>query len=84
MWTTVAVNMLLGLFVLAGWLNRRHPCTGGCSWRPAGGMLWSLLAILDIGLVLVWAGVGYVHLLAVGERIGRRIADKRDDGSDGV
>jgi hypothetical protein len=83
-WTTVGVNALLGLFATAGWLNRPHSCSGGCSWRPAGGMLWVVLTILDVGLVLVWAGVGYVHLLAVGERIGRRIAEKRDGGSDSL
>jgi hypothetical protein len=82
-WTTVGVNALLGLFALAGWLNRPRPCPGGCSWRPAGGMLWVILAILDVGLVLVWAGVGYAHLTVVGERIGRRIADRRDGGSNG-
>jgi hypothetical protein len=83
-WTTVGVNALLGLFALMGWLNRLRSCPGGCSWRPAGGMLWVVLAILDVGLALVWAGVGYMHLVAVGERIGRRIADRRDGGSDGV
>lgn len=81
-WTTVGVNAVLGLLALTGWLNRSLSCQGGCSWRPAGGMLWVLLTILDVGLALVWAGVGYVHLIAVGERIGRRIADKRDGGSD--
>jgi hypothetical protein len=81
-WTTVGVNALLGLLALTGWLNRPHSCLGGCSWRPAGGMLWVVLAILDVGLALVWAGVGYVHLIAVGEGIGRRIADRRDGRSD--
>jgi hypothetical protein len=81
-WTTVGVNALLGVFALTGWLNRPHSCPGGCSWRPVGGMLWVVLAILDVGLALVWTGVGYVHLIAVGERIGRRIADRRDGGSD--
>lgn len=82
-WTTLGVNALLGLLALSGWMNRPQSCQSGCSWRPAGGMLWVLLAILDVGLVLVWAGVGYLHLVALGERIGRRIADKRDAGSDG-
>ncbi len=81
-WTTVGVNAILGLFALTGWANRPHSCPGGCSWRPAGGTLWVVLAIVDVGLVLVWAGLGYVHLLTVGERIGRRIADRRDGGSD--
>jgi hypothetical protein len=79
---TVGVNLLLALLTLAGWLARPDPCTDACSWRPAGGMLWVVLVVLDVGLVLVWAGVGYVHLLAIGERIGRRMADRRE-GPDG-
>jgi len=75
---TVGVNLLLGLLALAGWVARPDPCTGACSWRPAGGMLWVALVVLDVGLLLVWAGVGYVHLLAVGERMGRRISDRRE------
>lgn len=77
-WVTVGTNVAIGLLTLAGWLARPVSCSGGCQWRPAGGMLWVLLALIDVGLVLLWAGVGYLHLQAVGERIGRRIADKRD------
>jgi hypothetical protein len=44
-----------------------------------GGMLWVLLAIVDVGLVLIWAGIAYLYLVGVGERIGRRLSD-RDDG----
>jgi hypothetical protein len=39
-------------------------------------MLWVLLAVIDVGLVLIWAGIGYVYLVGVGQRIGRRISDK--------
>ena len=79
---TLAVNGLLALFTLTGWLGRPNPCGTGCSWRPAGGMLWVFLALIDVGLVLIWAGVGYLHLVAVGERIGKRIAARRDgDGT---
>jgi hypothetical protein len=31
--------------------------------------------IVDVGLVLIWAGIGYLHLVGVGQRIGRRISD---------
>jgi len=79
---TVGVNLLLVLLALAGWAVRPNPCTGSCSWRPAGGMLWIVLAVLDVGLVLLWAGVGYLHLVAVGERIGRRISDRRQGSDD--
>jgi len=82
MWVTIGTNLTLGLLTLAGWLARPVSCPGGCSWRPAGGMLWLFLALIDVGLVLLWAGVGYLHLQAVGDRIGRRIADKRDAGGD--
>jgi hypothetical protein len=82
-WITVGVNALLGLFTLAGWLGRPTSCAGGCSWRPIGGMLWVLLAIVDVGLVLIWAGIGYLYLVRVGERIGRRFSDDRDDGEQG-
>jgi len=83
-WVTVGVNGLLGLFTLAGWLGRPSPCGEGCTWRPAGGILWVALALVDVGLVLVWAGVGYLHLHAVGERIGQRLSDRRDgNGSAG-
>ena len=75
---TIVVNLLLGLLALAGWVARPDPCTGTCSWRPAGGLLWVMLVVLDVGLLLVWAGVGYLHLLAIGERIGHRISERRD------
>jgi hypothetical protein len=78
-WLTVGVNALLGVLTLAGWFGRPVSCSGGCSWRPMGGMLWVLLAIVDVGLLLVWAGIGYLYLVGVGERIGRRLSD-RDDG----
>ncbi len=81
-WTTVGTNVLLGLLVLAGWVARARSCPGGCSWRPEGGVLWVLLVVIDVGLVLVWAGVGYLHLQAVGERIGRRIAQRRGDNAE--
>jgi hypothetical protein len=77
-WVTVGVNALLGFFTLAGWFARPISCDGGCSWRPIGGMFWVLLAIVDVGLVLIWAGIGYLYLVGIGERIGRRISDKRD------
>ena len=77
-WTTIGTNLLLGLFTFAGWLARPSSCPDGCSWRPIGGMLWIVLALIDVGLVLVWAGIGYLHLQAIGERIGRRIAERRD------
>jgi hypothetical protein len=79
LWLTVGVNASLGAFTLSGWVGRPRGCPGGCSWRPAGGMLWVLLAIIDVGLVLIWAGVGYAYLVSVGERIGRRISGPRDD-----
>ncbi len=83
-WLTVGVNGLLALFTLAGWLGRPSPCGEGCSWRPAGGMLWVFLALIDVGLVLIWAGVGYLHLQAIGERIGKRISQRHDrDGEPG-
>ena len=78
-WLTVGVNAMLGVLTLAGWIGRPTSCAGGCSWRPLGGMLWVLLAIVDVGLVLIWAGIGYLYLVGVGERIGRRLSD-RDDG----
>lgn len=77
-WVTIGTNVALGLLALAGWLAKPVSCPGGCSWQPAGGMLWVLLVLIDVGLALLWAGVGYLHLQAVGERIGSRIADKRD------
>jgi hypothetical protein len=73
-WATIGVNALLGLFTLAGWFGRPTSCDGGCSWRPLGGMLWVLLAIVDVGLVLIWAGIGYLYLVGVGQKIGRRIS----------
>jgi hypothetical protein len=79
LWMTIGVNALLGLFTLSGWFGRPHGCSGGCSWRPAGGMLWVLLVIADVGLTMVWASIGYGRLVSVGERIGRRLSDKDDD-----
>lgn len=73
----MGVNALLGSLALAGWLGRPMSCDGGCSWRPSGGMLWVLLAVIDVGLVLIWAGIGYVYLVGVGQRIGRRISARR-------
>jgi hypothetical protein len=73
-WVTIGVNALLGLFTFAGWFGRSTSCGGGCSWRPLGGMLWVLLAIVDVGLVLIWAGIGYLYLVGVGQKIGRRIS----------
>ena len=81
-WTTIGTNFLLGLFALAGWLGRPKPCPDGCSWRPIGGMLWVFLVVIDVGLVLFWAGMGYLRLQAMGERIGRRIAERRDGNAD--
>ncbi len=75
-WVTVGVNALLGLFALAGWYGRPASCDGGCPWRPIGGMLWVSLAVIDVGLVMIWAGIGYLYLVRVGQRIGRRISDK--------
>jgi hypothetical protein len=77
-WVTVVVNAVLALFTLAGWFGRPTSCGGGCTWRPIGGMLWVILAIIDVGLVLIWAGIGYLYLVGVGQRIGRRIADKHE------
>lgn len=77
-WVTVGVNAVLALFTLAGWFGRPTSCDGGCPWRPIGGMLWVLLAIVDVGLVLIWAGLGYLYLVRVGEGIGHRISDRRD------
>jgi hypothetical protein len=82
LWLTIGVNGLLALFTLAGWLGRPNPCGEGCTWRPAGGILWVFLVVVDVGLILVWAGVGYLHLLAVGERIGRRISAGRDESDE--
>ncbi len=83
-WVTIGVNALLGLFTLAGWFGRPASCPGGCSWRPIGGMLWVLLVIVDVGLVMVWGGIGYGYLVRVGERIGRRLSDDPDhEGDDG-
>jgi hypothetical protein len=42
-------------------------------------MLWVLLAIVDVGLVSIWAGIGYVYLVGVGERIGRKFSSDEDD-----
>ncbi len=81
-WITIGVNAVLGLFTLAGWFGRPSSCEGGCSWRPIGGMLWVILVIIDIGLLLIWAGIGYLHLVGIGQRIGRRISDKREDDRD--
>ena len=81
-WVTIAVNALLGLLTLAGWFGRPSPCDGGCSWRPSGGTVWVFLAVVDIGLVLLWAGIGYLYLVGVGERIGRRISNDRDEEPD--
>jgi hypothetical protein len=78
-WATIGVNAILGVFTLSGWAGRPQGCTGGCSWRPAGGMLWVLLVILNVGLAMVWASIGYGRLVAVGERIGQQISKKRDD-----
>ena len=79
---TIGVNALLGLLILAGWYGRPSSCDGGCSWRPIGGTLWVLLAIVDVGLVLIWAGIGYLYLVGVGERIGRRLSDRGDGDRD--
>jgi Ni,Fe-hydrogenase I cytochrome b subunit len=81
-WLTIGVNAMLALLTLAGWIGRPTSCSGGCSWRPMGGMLWVLLAIVDVGLVLIWAGIGYLYLVGVGERIGRRLSDRRDGRQD--
>lgn len=81
LWATIGVNTLLAALTLAGWYGRPTSCPGGCSWRPLGGMLWVVLAIVDVGLVLIWAGLGYVYLVGVGERIGRRIS-RKDQGRD--
>lgn len=75
-WVTIGVNALLGSLTLAGWFGRPTSCDGDCSWRPVGGMLWVLLAMVDVGLVLIWAGIGYLYLVGVGERIGRRMSDR--------
>src|SRR5205809_2414718 len=77
-WVTVGVNAVLGVFTLSGWVGRPQGCAGGCSWRPGGGMLWVILVIVDVGLAMVWASIGYGHLVSVGERIGRRISAKDD------
>ncbi len=73
---------MLGLFTLAGWFGRPSSCVGGCSWRPIGGMLWVILVIIDIGLVLIWAGIGYLYLVGIGQRIGERISDKHEGDRD--
>jgi hypothetical protein len=76
------VNAALVLLTLAGWFGREISCVGGCSWRPVGGMLWVILAIVDVGLVLIWAGVGYLYLVGVGQRIGRKISERGDGEPD--
>ena len=81
-WITIGVNAVLGLFILAGWFGRPSSCDGGCSWRPIGGMVWVILVIIDIGLVLIWAGIGYLYLVGIGQRIGQRISDKRERDRD--
>jgi hypothetical protein len=81
-WLTVGVNAMLAVLTLAGWFGRPTSCAGGCSWRPMGGMLWVLLAIIDVGLILIWAGIGYLYLVGVGERIGRRLSDRDDREQD--
>jgi hypothetical protein len=81
-WVTVGVNALLALLTLVGRLGRATSCEGGCPWRPSGGMLWVLLAILDVGLVLIWSGMGYLYLVRFGERIGRRISERGDGDQD--
>jgi hypothetical protein len=45
-------------------------------------MLWVVLVIIDIGLVLIWAGIGYLYLVGIGQRIGQRISDKREGDRD--
>ena len=45
-------------------------------------MLWVLLAIVDVGLILIWAGIGYLYLVGVGQRIGRRISERGDGERD--
>jgi hypothetical protein len=79
---TAGVNAVLGALSLAGWLGRPESCAGGCPWRPMGGMLWVLLAVVDVGLVLVWAGIGYLYLVGIGQRIGHRISDRGDGEQD--
>ena len=81
-WVTAGVNAMLALFTLAGWFGRPTSCDGGCSWRPIGGMLWVILAIMDVGLVLIWAGMGYLYLVRVGQRIGQRIAGRHEGDRD--
>ena len=81
-WLTVGVNALLVSLALAGWFGRPASCAGGCSWRPMGGMLWVLMAIVDVGLVLIWAGIGYLYLVGIGQRIGRRISDRGEGKQD--
>jgi hypothetical protein len=81
-WITIAVNAVLGLFTLAGWFGRPSSCDGGCSWRPIGGMLWVILVIIDLGLVLIWSGIGYLYLVGIGQRIGQRMSDKREGDRD--
>ncbi len=81
-WTTIGVNAVLGLFTLAGWFGRPSSCDGGCSWRPIGGMLWVILVIIDLGLVLIWSGIGYLYLVGIGQRIGQRMSDKREGDGD--
>jgi hypothetical protein len=81
-WITVGINAVLGLFTLAGWFGRPSSCDGGCSWRPIGGMVWVILVVIDIGLILIWAGIGYLYLVGIGQRIGRRISDKTEGDRD--
>jgi hypothetical protein len=81
-WLTIGVNGLLAVLTMAGWFGRPASCAEGCSWRPMGGMLWVALAVVDVGLVLIWAGIGYLYLVGVGERIGRRISDRGDREQD--
>ena len=45
-------------------------------------MLWVILVIVDLGLVLIWAGIGYLHLVGIGQRIGQRMSDKREGDHD--
>ena len=79
---TVGVNALLVVLSLAGWFGRPESCAGGCSWRPMGGMLWVVLAVVDVGLVLIWAGIGYLYLVGIGQRIGRRLSERGDGEQD--
>ena len=75
---TLVTNGVLALSTLLGWLGRPSSCPTSCPWRPYGGFAWVVLVVIDVGLALVWAGVGYMRLVGVGERIGRRISQRRD------